>query len=63
MVPANEIEANEFNLSISRYVHLGDEAEEVDVAEEVEKLVMLQGERDVAEARMMGFLRELGYVA
>tara|TARA_R110002020_G_scaffold123081_1_gene279099 strand:+ start:1728 stop:1874 length:147 start_codon:yes stop_codon:yes gene_type:complete len=28
-----------------------------------EKLIELQAERDAAEARMMGFLRELGYVA
>lgn len=59
----SEIEANDFNLNISRYVHLGEEAAEVDVAAEVEKLIELQVERDAAEARMMGFLRELGYVA
>ncbi len=63
VVPVSEIEANGFNLNISRYVHLGEEAEAVDVAVEVEKLVDLQAERDIAEARMMGFLRELGYVA
>jgi len=63
LVTVGEIEANGFNLNISRYVHLGEEAVEVDVAAEVEKLVALQAERDAAEARMMGFLRELGYVA
>jgi type I restriction enzyme M protein len=63
VVPSSEIETNDFNLNISRYVHLGEEAEEVDVAAEVEKLVELQAERDAAEARMMGFLQELGYVA
>ncbi len=63
VVPSSEIEANDFNLNISRYVHLGEEAEDVDVAAEVEKLVELQAERNTAEARMMGFLRELGYVA
>ncbi|MNK91861.1 N-6 DNA Methylase [compost metagenome] len=63
VVPVSEIEANDFNLNISRYVHLGAEAEEVDVTAEVEQLVALQAERDAAEARMMGFLRELGYVA
>ncbi len=61
VVQVGEIEANDFNLNISRYVHLGEEAEQVDVAAEVEKLVELQAERDAAEARMMGFLRELGY--
>ncbi|MNY65344.1 hypothetical protein D3C86_2026010 [compost metagenome] len=63
MVPSSEIEANDFNLNISRYVHLGEEADEVDVAAEVEKLVELQAERDTAETRMLGFLQELGYVA
>ncbi len=63
VVPSSEIEANDFNLNISRYVHLGEEAEEVNVATEVEKLMELQAERDAAEARMIGFLRELGYVA
>lgn len=63
VVPGAEIEANDFNLNISRYVHVGEEAEVVDVAEEVERLVVLQSERDAAEARMMGFLQELGYVA
>jgi type I restriction enzyme M protein len=63
VVPVAEVEANDFNLNLSRYVHLSEEAAEMDVAVEVEKLVVLQGERDEAEARMMGFLRELGYVA
>lgn len=63
VVPSMEIEANDFNLNISRYVYLGEEAGEVDVAAEVEKLVERQAERDAAEARMMSFLRELGYVA
>lgn len=63
VVPVSEIEANGFNLNISRYVHLGEEAAEVDVALEVQKLIELQAERNAAEARMMGFLMELGYVA
>lgn len=63
VVPVSEIEVNGFNLNISRYVHLSEEAAEVDVAAEVETLIGLQVERDAAEARMMGFLKELGYVA
>lgn len=61
IVPVGEIAENDFNLNISRYVHVGEEAEDLDVAEEVEKLVELQVQRDAAEARMMGFLKELGY--
>jgi type I restriction enzyme M protein len=63
VVPISEIANNDFNLNITRYVHVGEEAEDLDVAEEVEKLVELQAQRDAAEARMMGFLKELGYVA
>lgn len=63
VVPVSEIEANDFNLNISRYAHLSEEAGEFDVAAEVENLVELQAVRDAAEERMMGFLRELGYVA
>jgi type I restriction enzyme M protein len=63
VVPISEIAENDFNLNITRYVHVGEEAEDLDVAEEVEKLVELQAQRDAAEARMMGFLKELGYVA
>lgn len=62
IVPVGEIAENDFNLNITRYVHVGEEAEDLDVAEEVEKLVELQVQRDAAEARMMGFLKELGYV-
>ncbi len=63
VVPIDEIAANDYNLNISRYVHVGEDAEEVDVAEEVEKLIALKAQRDEAEAKMMGFLKELGYVA
>ena len=59
----DEIAANDHNLNISRYVHVGVEVEDLDVAEEVEKLLELQAQRDAAEAKMMGFLKELGYVA
>jgi type I restriction enzyme M protein len=62
VVPLAEIAANDHNLNISRYVHLGEAAEETDVAEEVAKLTDLMAQRDAAEARMMGFLKELGYV-
>ena len=63
VVPITEIAANDHNLNISRYVHVGEEAEDLNVAEEVEKLLELKEQRDAAEARMMGFLKELGYVA
>lgn len=62
VVPMEEIAANDHNLNISRYVHVTEDEEDLDVAEEVEKLLELREQRDAAEAKMMGFLKELGYV-
>jgi type I restriction enzyme M protein len=62
-VPLTEIVANDYNLNISRYVHLTEEAEDLDVSEEIEKLLELREQRDAAEAKMIGFLKELGYVS
>ena len=62
LVRVEDIAANDFNLNITRYVNLGEEAEAVDVAVEAEKLGELIAERDAAETKMNEFLRELGYV-
>lgn len=61
VVALEEIGKNEFNLNISRYVESGEEAEVIDVAAEVAALNELRGKRDAAEAKMLGFLKELGY--
>lgn len=63
LVPLAEIEKNEFNLNISRYVETAAATEKVDVAAAIAKLRELEGKRAEAEARMNGFLRELGYGA
>ena len=63
VVPVDEIAANGFNLSISRYVQTGADAEAVDVAAEIAKLQDLIIKRDEAEAVMFGHLKRLGYVA
>jgi type I restriction enzyme M protein len=62
VVPLEEIAANDYNLNISRYVHVTEAEEDLDVAEEVAKLLDLRDKRDAAEARMMGFLKDLGYL-
>ena len=61
MVSLEEIEKNDWNLNIARYVQTAEEEEPIDVAAEVRKLKELQAKRDEAEAKMMGFIRELGY--
>ena len=63
VVSLEEIEKNDCNLNIARYVQTAEEEEPIDVAEEVRKLKELQARRDEAEAKMMGFIRELGYGA
>jgi type I restriction enzyme M protein len=63
VVPLEEIAENDYNLNISRYVQTAEEEERIDVAAEVAKLNELRARRDEAEARMTGFLRELGYAA
>lgn len=61
VVSLSEICGNDHNLNISRYVQVAEDEEDLDVAEEVEKLLELREQRDVAEAKMIGFLKELGY--
>jgi type I restriction enzyme M protein len=63
VVGREEIEKNEWNLNISRYVETADAAEKVDVAHALAKLRELEKRRGEAEARMNGFLKELGYDA
>ena len=62
VVALAEIEQNDWNLNISRYVDTSEEEEErIDVAEAVRKLRELEQERAVAEATMNRYLAELGY--
>jgi type I restriction enzyme M protein len=60
VVKVEEIERNDFNLNISRYVDTAEEAVRIDVAEAVQKLRQLEIERAAAEAKMNAFLKELG---
>ena len=61
VVPLAEIEQNDWNLNISRYVDTSDEEERIDVGEAVRKLRELEQERAAAEATMNRYLAELGY--
>ena len=61
VVGVEEIEKNDFNLNISRYVETADAEEKVDVRAAVANLREAEKARGEAEAKMNGFLRELGY--
>ena len=63
VVPLAEIERNDWNLNISRYVDTSEEEERIDVADAVRKLRALERERAAAEAVMNRYLAELGYDA
>ena len=59
-VPMAEIEANEFNLNISRYVSTAEPEEEVDLVATRKTLEEIEEEILTAKAEHNGFLRELG---
>ena len=61
VVPLSEIEKNDWNLNISRYVDTTEEEEQIDMAEAVRKLRELEQERAAAETTMNRYLAELGY--
>lgn len=63
VVSLEEIEKNDWNLNISRYVETADAAEKVDVAQALAKLRELEKKRGEAEVKMNGYLKELGYDA
>jgi type I restriction enzyme M protein len=63
LVDLAEIEKNEWNLNISRYVETAEATQKIDVAAAVAKLRDAERTRDEAKAAMDGFLRELGYDA
>jgi type I restriction enzyme M protein len=61
VVSIKELEENDYNLNLTRYVPLKSEDAALDVGAEVKKLMALYAERNEAEARLNAFLRELGY--
>ena len=63
VVPLDEIEANDFNLNIPRYVDATEAEERIDVTGELEVLRGLMAERHAAEERMLRYLEELGYAS
>jgi type I restriction enzyme M protein len=63
VVGLDEIQKNDFNLNISRYVETTDAAEKVDVKAAIMKLRELEAKRAQAEHRMNEHLQGLGYVA
>jgi type I restriction enzyme M protein len=63
VVGLQEIEKNDFNLNISRYVETANAAVKVEVAMAIAKLRELEVKRGEVEGRMNAYLKELGYDA
>jgi type I restriction enzyme M protein len=63
VVPVEEIEKNDFNLNISRYVETAEVAAKVDVASAIATLRALEAKQAQVKAKMDAYLKELGYDA
>ncbi len=56
-----EIEENDFNLNIPRYVDTFEEEEEVDIPSTMKEIKALEGELKNVQKKMNGYLKELGF--
>ena len=56
-----EIQENDYNLNIPRYVDTFEEEEPVDVAETQQKITNLKQELTQVESKMEAYLKELGF--
>ena len=61
VVDLEEIEENDYNLNIARYIDTTEEEEEIDVQAALNDLKKLEQERDKIESKMYGYLKELGF--
>ncbi len=60
-VSLDEIRRNDYNLNIPRYVDITEEEPPIDVQQTIDELTKLRKERAEAEAKVEGYLKELGY--
>jgi len=61
LVDIEEIEENDWNLNVPRYVDTTEPEEPVDVSEKLQELEKLGKERSKTEQKMQKFMRELNY--
>ena len=55
-----EIQKNDFNLNIPRYVDTSEEEEQIDVQETFRELAKIDAEEKVVDEKLAGFFKELG---
>lgn len=61
VVGAKEIEENDFNLNVRRFIDSSDEQEVIDVKQVWGEIKQLEIERDEIDKKVAGFIKELGY--
>jgi len=61
IVELKEIEENDFNLNVRRYIENGEEEEEIDVSEVWRELQVLEKEREQVDKEVERYLKELKY--
>jgi type I restriction enzyme M protein len=61
VVELKEIEKNEFNLNVRRYIENGDKEEVIDVSAVRKELAILEKEREEIEQKVNKFLNDLNY--
>ena len=60
-VPLNEIQENDYNLNITRYIDVTEEEERVDIQKTINELKELKKEYKMVEDKVSDYLRELNY--
>ncbi len=61
VVDIKELEENEYNLNVRRYIDGNEEQEQIDVKQVWNDLQTLEKEREVVNKKVAGFIKELGY--
>ena len=60
LVPLSEIKENNYNLNVTLYVFPEEEIEKIDLAGEWEELRGIEEELGLVEAKITGYLKEIG---
>jgi len=61
VVDINELEANDFNLNVKRYVDTSDEEEVIDVAQVIREIDNIEAEKKELDKKVKNYLTQLGY--
>lgn len=60
-VSLNEIQENDYNLNITRYINVSEEEEKIDIQKTIDELEELKTEYKNTEGKVMQYLKELNY--